>query len=37
METAVKDTYFYINMEFLNNMPVIQLVSFLKQAQVSSE
>ena len=37
METAVKDTHFFINMEFFINMPVIQLVSFLKQAQVSSE
>ena len=31
METAVKDTHVFID------MPVIQLVSFLKQTQVSSE
>jgi len=30
METSVKDTHFFINMELGHNLPVIQLVSILK-------
>jgi hypothetical protein len=37
MEIFVKDTYFFINMEFGHHLPVIQLVSFLEETQVSSE
>jgi len=30
METAVKDTHFFINMELGYHLPVTQLVSFLQ-------
>jgi hypothetical protein len=30
METCVKDTHFYINIELGHHLPVIQLVSILK-------
>ena len=37
METAVKDTHFFINMELGNHLPVTHLVSFFEQTHVSSE
>jgi len=37
MESAVNDTYFLINRELGNHLPVTQLVSFLEQTHVSSE
>lgn len=30
METVLKDTNFFINMEFGQHLPVIQLVSFME-------
>jgi hypothetical protein len=35
-ETSVKDTHFFINMELDHNLPVIQLVSILKQRSSKS-
>jgi len=37
METAVKDTHFFINMELGHCLPVTKLVSFLEYTHVSSE
>ena len=37
METAVKDTHFFINMKLGHCLPVTQLVSLLEQTRVSSE
>ena len=37
MDTIVKDTHFFINMEFGQHLPVIQLISFLEETHVSSE
>jgi hypothetical protein len=37
METAVKDTHFFINMELGHHLPVTQLVFVLEQTDVSSE
>ena len=37
METAVKHTHFFINMELGHHLPVTQPVSFLEQTRVSSE
>jgi hypothetical protein len=36
METAVKDTYFFITMETDHHVTVIQLVSFLEYTHLSS-
>jgi hypothetical protein len=36
METAVKDTHFYINMEKGEHLTLIQLVSFLEYTDLSS-
>ena len=37
METAVKDTNFFINMKLGHCLPVTQLVSLLEQTRVRSE
>ena len=36
VETAVKDTHFFINMEMCHHLTVIQLVSFLEYTHLSS-
>ena len=36
METAVKDTHFFINMETGHHLTVIQLLTFLKYTHLSS-
>jgi len=37
METLVRDTHFFINIELGLNLPVIELGAFLEQTHGSSE